>query len=409
MKILLINKYNFVKGGSEVYTFGLKKMLIEYGHEVIDFSMKNEKNLFSLYDKFFVDEVDYSRKSIKCKIRNSVKLIYSKEAYDRLCALIEETKPDIAHVNLIYHQLTPSILHALKKNNIPIVFTSHDYKIICPNYKLYNRDLCEECIGGKYINCVKNGCHKNSRVFSLLLTIEAYVNKYIKSYELCDKIICPSKFMKEKLIQHGFDEKKLIHIPNFINPNYYFERQKYKDVQKERTILYYGRLSEEKGILNLLKAVNLTRKDFTLKIIGVGPQMKQIEDYIEKKQLFNVKLLGFKSGEELFEEISKAYCTVIPSIWHEVFGLTIIESYAFGTPVIGANLGGISEIIKDEVTGFKFNDVEELALKIQRIFDMNSTEYDNMRNMCFYEAEKYAPEKIGKMILGIYYNQLKNK
>lgn len=407
MKILLINKYNFIKGGSEVYTFGLKKMLIRDGHEVIDFSMKNEKNLSSKYNKYFVDEVDYTRKDIKSKIKNSVNLIYSKESYKKLCALIEDTKPDIAHVNLIYHQLTPSILHALKKYNIPIIFTSHDYKIICPNYKLYNKNLCAECIKGKYINCAKNGCHKNSKVFSLLLTMEAYLHKYLKSYELCDKIICPSEFMKEKLIEHGIDEEKLIYIPNFINPDYYFESKKYKDVRKERTILYYGRLSEEKGVLNLLQAVNLTKKDFILKIIGTGPEISKIEEYIKNNNLTNVQLLGFKSGKELFEEISKAYCTVIPAIWHEVFGLTIIESYAFGTPVIGANLGGISEIIKDEVTGFKFNDVEELNLKIQRILDMDSTEYNNMIKNCLCEAEKYAPEKIYKMILAVYCSELK--
>ena len=134
MKVLLINKYNFIKGGSEVYTFGLKDMLIEDGHEVIDFAMRNPQNEHSKYSKYFVDEIDYSDKRLLNKVKNSIKLIYSREASEKLERLINDTRPDIAHVNLIYHQLTPSILHTLKKINIPIVFTSHDYKVICPNY-----------------------------------------------------------------------------------------------------------------------------------------------------------------------------------------------------------------------------------------------------------------------------------
>ena len=407
MKVLLINKYNFIKGGSEVYTFGLKDMLIEDGHEVIDFAMRNPKNEHSKYSKYFVDEIDYSDKRLLNKVKNSIKLIYSREASEKLERLINDTRPDIAHVNLIYHQLTPSILHTLKKFNIPIVFTSHDYKVICPNYKLYNNGLCDKCINESYINCFKGKCHKNSLVFSLLLTIEAYFHKYIKSYDLVDSIICPSQFMKNRLIQSGISEEKLIHIPNFINPKYYLESKKYRKIDKSRDLLYYGRLSDEKGLLNLMKALKLVNKEIKVKIIGTGPQEEELKIFIKENNISNVEFLGFKSGHELYDEISKAYCTIIPAIWHEVFGLTIIESFAFGTPVIGANLGGISELITNEKTGFIFDNVEELANCINRLLDIDDNDYRKISNNCIIEAEKYSPKVIYNEILKVYSNLLK--
>lgn len=407
MKVLLINKYNFIKGGSEVYTFGLKEMLIEDGHEVIDFSMSNSKNDPSEYSKYFVDEIDYSDNRIKSKVKNSLKLIYSKEASKKLEQLIRDTNPDIAHVNLIYHQLTPSILHTLKKYNVPVVFTSHDYKILCPNYKLYNKGLCEKCINGSYINCFKGRCHKDSLIFSFLLTIEAYLHKYLKSYNLVDSIICPSKFMKNKLLQSGISEEKLKYIPNFINPQYYSKSKKYRSNNKEKVILYYGRLSDEKGLMNLMKALKLLKRDVKVKIIGTGPQEEELKLFIKENNINNVEFLGFKSGDKLYTEISKSYCTIIPAIWHEVFGLTIIESFAFGKPVIGANLGGISELITNEENGFVFNDVIGLVDCINKLLDMEDFKYEKMSANCILDAEKYSPKVIYNEILNVYNDVLK--
>lgn len=409
MKVLLINKYNFIKGGSEVYTFGLKEMLIEDGHEVIDFAMSDQKNEYSKYSNYFIDEIDYFDKKLSNKVKNSIKLIYSREASEKLEKLINDTKPDIAHVNIIYHQLTPSVLHTLKKFNIPIVFTSHDYKVICPNYKLYNNGLCDKCINGSYINCFKGRCHKNSLVFSLLLTIEAYIHKYLKSYDLVDSIICPSQFMKDRLIESGISEEKLIYMPNFINPKYYLESKKYRAVNKSRDFLYYGRLSDEKGLLNLMKALKLLNRDVKVKIIGTGSQEEELKMFIKENNISNVEFLGFKSGNELYNEISKAYCTIIPSIWHEVFGLTIVESFAFGTPVIGANLGGISELITNEKTGFVFEDIEGLANCINKLLDIDDNDYRRISNNCIIESKKYSPKVIYNEILKVYTNLLKER
>lgn len=161
MKILVLNKNNYIKGGSDTYLFNLIDSFEKKGHEVIMFSMKHPNNFESKYNDYFVDEVNYKDKGIRNKIKNAKKLINSREAYENLCKLIEDTKPDVAHINLIYHQLTPSVIHALRKYDIPMIYIVHDYKIICPNYKLYNNnEVCRKCYGGKYYNCFLEKCHK---------------------------------------------------------------------------------------------------------------------------------------------------------------------------------------------------------------------------------------------------------
>ena len=156
-----------------------------------------------------------------------------------------------------------------------------------------------------------------------------------------------------------------------------------------------------------MKALKLVNRDVKVKIIGTGPQEEELKTFIKENNIRNVEFLGFKNGDELYSEISKAYCTIIPAIWHEVFGLTIIESFAFGTPVIGANLGGISELIANEKTGLIFEDVEDLANCINKLLDMDDSNYRRISNNCIIESEKYSPKVIYDEILKVYTNLLK--
>ena len=404
MKVLLINKYYYIKGGSETYFFGIKDILEKNGHEVVVFSMKDDKNFESKYEKNFVENINYNNKSLISKIKNGLKLINSHEAYIKLCKLIEETKPDIAHVNLIYHQLTPAIFHALKKYNIPIVFTAHDYKIICPNYKIYNRNrICKKCYGGKYYNCFLNNCHKKSFSYSFLLMLEAYYHKFKGSYELINKIICPSKFMKEQILLSGIPSNKLIHIPNFISNEFYIIKFDKESFKRENIILYYGRLSKEKGIETLLDAKKRI-DNVKLKIIGIGPEEEYLKNKVKDEKINNVIFLGFKSGNDLLREISSSKCTIIPSVWNEVFGLTIIESFSVGTPVIGAKAGGITEIIKENLTGFLYNpyDITELVDRINKVVNMEDKAYLNMAENCYKEKLVYSSETYYLELIRVY-------
>lgn len=400
MKILMIDKYHYIKGGSETYLFALKDMLEKNGHEIIMFSMNSKKNFPSKYSEYFVKNIDYKQGGIK-KITNALKLINSKEAYVKLCKLIEDTKPDVAHINLIYHQLTPSVIHALKKYNIPMVYISHDYKIVCPNYKLYNNGVCRKCYGGKYINCVKTKCHKGSLVNSLLVTIEAYYHRFKRSYDLVDKIITPSNFVANELIKFGISSNKIKSLPNFLTVNHNIDLSK---IRKKNTLLYYGRLSNEKGLFVLMESLRYIKSDININIVGIGPEEKMLKTFIKDNKINNVNLLGFKSGQDLHNEIAKAKCTVLPSIWHEAFGLTVTESFALGTPVIGSKMGAIQENIEDKVNGaiFESGNSRELAEKINWIFSLDEREYRKLVENSINKSKEFDIDKYYTKIIGVY-------
>ena len=194
MKILMVNKFFYIKGGSETYYFALKRMLEAKGHTVIDFSMKDEKNFDSPYVEYFVEAVDYNGgMSKKQQLKAAKNIIYSTEAKRKLEKLIQETKPDIAHLHIFQHQLSPSILDVLKKYNIPTVYTAHDLKMLCLNYVMMTHgQLCEKCKDGHYINCLKQKCVKNSTLKSSINVIEGYLHKWRKSYDAIDVILTPS-------------------------------------------------------------------------------------------------------------------------------------------------------------------------------------------------------------------------
>ncbi len=400
MKILMVDKYYYPKGGSQTYLLELKKKLEREGHEIIMFSMKSDENYSSEYSSYFVENVDYSLGGIQ-KIKNSFKLIYSKEAYDKLCQLIEKTKPDLAHVNLVYHQLTPSVLHALNKYNIPMVYISHDFKLICPNYKLYHEGVCRKCYGGKYFNCVSSRCHKGSFVGSALVTMEAYVHKWLKSYELLDKIIAPSHYIEEELLAAGIKREKVICLPNFLTMKREIDLNQ---IQKEETLLYYGRLSPEKGLLVLLEALTQVKYPLQVKIIGKGPQREELEQFVAKHNLSNVSFLGFMSGETLQREIASAKATVLPAIWNEPFGLTVIESLSFGTPVIGSRVGAIGENIVDGQGGalFKQGDSKELAAKIDWLFNLSKEDYATQKYYAIQKSKDYSIDEYYLRLMQVY-------
>jgi len=368
MKILMVNKFYFIKGGSERYFFELSNILMEHGHKVIPFAMKHPNNYSSRYEKYFVDNIEFNLNSDLEKLKKSFKIsgriIYSLHARKKIEQLIEKTKPDIAHLHMIDHQLSPSILHVLKKHNIPVIQTVHQYKIICPNYLLYNtrtHKICEKCVGGHYYHPIFERCHKNSSMAGFILAVESYLHKAMKIYEGNINIFhVPSFFMKEKLEQGGIDKSKIEHLFYTIDINNYSPH-----FDSEDYFLYFGRLSEEKGLVTLLKAMQKVRNSKLL-IIGDGPQRMELESFSLKSQLQNVKFLGAKYGKELKSIVARSKFVVVPSEWYDNSPLVIYESYALGKPVIGSDIGGIPELIEPGKTGLLFQpgNSEELVEKI---------------------------------------------
>ncbi|HDQ22541.1 MAG TPA: glycosyltransferase family 1 protein [Candidatus Uhrbacteria bacterium] len=368
MKILMINKFFYRRGGSEAYMLALIELLKKNSHQVIEFSMQDEKNEPSEYADFFIKNIDFSKREGFIKdLKKAFCLLYSFAAKNKLEALIAQEKPDVAHLHNFNFQLTPSILSVLKKHKIPVVWTMHDYHAICPNYRLFTQgQVCERCKVYRYYNCYKFRCLKNDKAMSFLAMLEMYLHKIIlKSYDKIDIFISPSRFLADKVKQWGIKPDKVKHLYNFIDLDNFQPISEHGD-----GLVYFGRLSEEKGLLTLLEAMKGLGK-INLSLIGEGPQKEQILDYIEKNKLNNVYLLGYKKGLELYDLIKKSRLVIMPSIWHENNPISVLEAFALAKPVIASDLGGLPELVENSKTGylFKAGQADDLKNKIKSVYN----------------------------------------
>ncbi len=380
MRILQINKFYYRKGGSESHMIELVELLREKGHEVAVFSMHDKNNIKEEHNKYFIGHVDYDKDNgLLDKIRKAGKIIYNSEAKNNLKLLIDEFKPDVAHLHNIAHQLSPSIIDALKEKGVPVVMTLHDWKIICPNYKLFTKgEVCERCKGGKYFNCVKYKCVKDSYAKSAVNALESYYhNKILKIYDKVDLFISPSNFMKQKMIEWGIDGNKIAHLPYFIEaPKHLPSKDKAGDY-----VIYFGRLAKEKGVMDLIKAVEHTNAH--LKIAGTGPQETAMRKYMKDNLVGNVELLGYKDKDELMKLVAGAKFSIINSIWYDNYPMAILESMSLGVPVVASDMGGNSELVTDNFTGmlFKGGDVDGLREIVGRLYNDDRL-LDKMSEQC---------------------------
>jgi len=378
MKILQIHKYFSTQrgGGSVTAFFETKKLLEKKGHEVQIFSMHDSANEQSSYSKYFIDSFDINdAKNLSQKVRLIPKIIRNREAESKIEQLVVAEKPDIAHIHNIYHYITPAILPVLKKHGVPIVFKLSDYKVICPNYKLFTESApCTRCKGGKFYNAVTHKCLKNSYAASSIAMLEAYYHRKHNTYDNVDYFLAPSEFMKKTCISFGIPEEKFKILRNTFD----FTRFEPKR-EKQNFIFYIGRLSEEKGIKNLIDAIEMLKtqnrlNDHILKITGTGPQEQALKDQVEKLNLNEeVIFTGFcqKFSTEWTDLMQNARVSVLPSIWYDNSPNTISESMAFGTPAIVSDRGGSKEQLTDGKNGLVYaaDNIGELAEKIAELIN----------------------------------------
>lgn len=380
MKILMVNKFFYIKGGSETYYFALKRLLESKGHEVIDFSMKDPKNFESPYSEYFVDAVDYNGETgAKEKLRAAMNIIYSKEAKRKFEKLVIDTKPDVVHLHIFQHQLSPSILDICKKYNLPVVYTAHDLKMLCLNYVMMTHgEICEKCKGGHYINCAKQKCVKDSFAKSMINVCEGYLHKWRKSYDAIDRIVTPSEFYHRKFLDFGVAPERVLHLANFLDR----ERPEVNPIENGgKYFLYFGRLSREKGIMTLIRSYEKYREsggEALLYIVGNGPCMDEISAYVKEKNLESISLLGFKSGQELIDIVGNAKAVILPSEWYENGPYSAIEAIQCERPVIGSELGGIPELIDGNGYIFNHGNVEELAELLLKFPETGTAEHTEL-------------------------------
>ncbi|MBR1731867.1 MAG: glycosyltransferase [Ruminococcus sp.] len=399
MKILMVNKFFYLNGGSETYYFALKKLLELNGHTVIDFSMADNRNFSSDYSGYFVINVDYSGGgSAFEKLRIAKNIIYSNEAKKKFEQLVKDTEPDIVHLNIFQHQISPSILDVIKKYKIPTVYTEHDLKMICLNYQLLHHGrICEDCKDGKLRHCLKNKCVKDSYAKSFLNFVEGVVHRKRRSYDVIGKIINPSEFQMKKFIEFGVEPDRLIHMANFFEGVPY-EIENRDD--RESYYLYFGRLSHEKGVPSLVKAVG---GDIPLYIVGTGPDEDGIKNYINEKKLDNIKMLGFKSGQELYNLVGNAKAVIMPSVVYENSPYSAIEALSLSRPIIGADIGGIPELVNNNGFLFKSGNSEDLRAKILELENADPETYNSMKKASFDLYKKnHMPQDYYDKLMDIY-------
>ncbi|MBN1562388.1 MAG: glycosyltransferase family 4 protein [Anaerolineae bacterium] len=373
MKILMCNSYYYLRGGIERYFFDLAEILTAHGHEVIPFSMHHERNFASEYARYFVSEIDFPRlmrdkASLLTKLKAVERVIYSREAKQRIAQLIKDTQPDIAHVHEIADEISPSILPAIKRAGIPIVQTLHEGKLLCPNTEFVCRgEICERCKKRKFYNVVRYRCKRDSLAASMLACLEAYIHRGLKIYEnSVDVFLTPSQFLQNKFVEYGFDAD-VRHQPAFVDPADFSPSYEPSDY-----FMYFGRLVRIKGVPTLLAAMQwVNSTSAKLLIIGEGELDASLKAYAQQHGLSNVSFLGYLNKPDLIPLIQRAAFTILPSECYENYPYAVIESFACGTPVIGARIGGIPELIKDGENGllFESGNARQLAEKIQYMLD----------------------------------------
>ena len=367
MKILMVNKFLHPNGGSETYIFKLGACLQELGHEVQFFGMEHPNRIVGNRVETYTSNMDFHGGSKLAKLTYPIKTIYSAEARQKIRRVLDDFRPDVCHLNNFNYQLTPSIILEIRKwekqsgHKCKIVFTAHDYQLVCPNHMCNNPNTlenCEKCLGGHFLNCAKGKCIHGSFAKSVIGTMEGYFWKWMGIYKQIDTIICCSHFMKTKLDTNPVLAEKTVVMHNFVDP------VEAKAVQKKDYVLYFGRFSQEKGLKTLIEvAKELPQIPFVF--AGSGP----LEHLLEGVP--NIKNVGFQRGEALETLIREAKFTVCPSEWYEPFGLVIAESIVLGTPVLGANIGGIPELIKVGETGelFESGNGEDLRVKLLQLWN----------------------------------------
>lgn len=395
MKVLMINKFLYPNGGSETYIFKLGEYLEQMGHEVQYFGMEHKGRCVGNRVDEYTSDMDFHGGSKISKLTYPLKTIYSKESRVKIRKVLDDFQPDACHLNNFNYQLTPSIiLEVVKwrketKKNCKIIFTAHDYQLVCPNHMLNNPNThknCEKCLGGHYINCVNGKCIHNSTAKSVIGMMEAEFWKLKGTYRYIDKMICCSEFMKTKLDTNPLFANKTIAIHNFI------DKVEWQDNEKKNYVLYFGRFSKEKGIGTLIKVCQQL-PDIQFIFAGTGPLENVIND------VPNIKNVGFKKSKELEKLIREARFSIYPSEWYENCPFSVMESQMYGTPVIGADIGGIPELIQAGKTGelFESGNSNSLKLKIQNLWndkDLCKQYSENCRNIEFDSIDKYYQKLI---------------
>jgi len=373
----------------------LKSLLEQHGHKVAVFAMQYPDNLSNEFSEYWPSKVDFEKRNPKKLFEALRRPLGVKEVETQWIKLLADFNPDIIHLHNIHSQLSPIIARIAKKQGIPVFWTLHDYKLVCPAYVLM-RDgkVCEECFN-KPTSVIKHRCIKNNLVGSVIGYLETLKWNKNNLQDYTNLFIAPSKFLRTKMIEGGIESEKIVHLYNFMDD------VKFKVANsRKKYYLYLGRLSHEKGLNTLFEAA-IKNCNAILKIVGDGPIRDELE---EKFNSDHIQFLGFQSWEKIKKLLGEAKFMVIPSEWYENNPLSVLESLAVGTPVLGASIGGIPELI-NESNGMLFESANSIDLT-NKINLMLKKEDWNYNKISKDAKKKFSEESFYQSIMEIYNNSV---
>lgn len=398
MKVLLANKFFFRNGGSEVVLFQERDFLLRTGHEVVDFSMQDPRNLESPHAVSFVSPQDYRGGGLARKLRSAMSFVHSREAVRNIGTLIDRTRPDLLHCHNIYHQLTPSIIGAAKSRGVPVVLTLHDSKPVCPAYtRLRGETPCSDCLEGDFTGVLRHRCAGGSLGKSALLYVEALAQRRLGNYEQVDRYIAPSRFMADA-IAHRIPAERVALLYNGVDvPD--------ASDSDDGYMLYLGRLSAEKGIETLLQAHAASAARWPLRVAGTGP----LRDHLTAR-FPQAQFVGHLSGDALWQAVARAAIVVVPSECYENCPMSVLEAMAHGRPVVGSRMGGIPELVADGETGLLFDagSVDGLGAALVRLMESPGLRRQLGRQARRRAEEQFSLDAHNRGLLDIYGSVLQN-
>ena len=394
MKVLIVNKFLYPNGGSETYIFKIGKWLAGNGHEVQYFGMEHEGRIVGNRVDSYTSNMDFHTGKLE-KLLYPLKIIYSLEARRKLRPVLQDFDPDVVHLNNFNFQLTPSILYEIRNHErkngkkIRIVYTAHDYQLVCPNHLLLRPreyEPCERCLHNGFGECIRGRCIHGSLVKSLLGCLEGILYKRLHAYRKLDAVICPSRFLSDRLATYEDLRDILLVMHNFVDP--IETEESLRDDAAGNYVLYFGRFCREKGVDTLLQVCR-SLPEIPFIFAGSGP----LEAEVNAAE--NVENRGFVSGEALCRLIAEAAFCIVPSEWYENCPFSVMESQIYGTPVLAAAIGGIPELVKDGETGelFVSGNVDELREKTDRLWRDRgrlSKYRQNCRSVRFDTTQEYC-------------------
>ncbi len=406
MRVALVNYRYFVSGGPERYMFNIKDVLEQNGHEVIPFSIKSSKNVPTPFEEEFLDTVDdqtyfaQSKKTLRVVLKSFTRMFYSFEAKKVFGTFLDKHKPDLVYIIHFHNKISPSIIDAAKARKIPVIHRISDFQYMCPNALFYNekKGICEDCLNGHALSCVKNKCVMNSRVYSVIKLCAKKLHEFLKVTKKVDAFVVPSSFTLQKLNQFGIPMKKLHHVPTFFNL-----KQESLEVTYEPFFLFVGRLEKQKGLMTLIKA--FVKTGASLKIIGFSNDgyEDELKAFLDGKK-HQIEFLGRMTFAEIEPYLKSCLCTLVPSEWYDNFPNVILESFAYKKAVIATGIGSLPELVVNGKTGclFRYADADDLADKIEFMLKNQSNAKDMGENAFAAIKEKYAPEVHYEQLIALF-------